>query len=105
MLDGVEPGSFEYAIDRAPPGLEAFALSPPDGPALALWLGGRAKDHCEGVPVDVRLKTALRQATACDPMNGVTQTLSVSPRGDGAGLKGLLVRDWPLLIRWEPAGK
>jgi hypothetical protein len=100
MLDGLEPGEFEYSIDRAPPRLEAFALKSPDGQALAIWLGGRAKDHCEGIPVDVRLKVACRKATAYDPMNGVTQELTVTPSGDAVLLKGVLVRDWPLVIRF-----
>jgi len=100
MLDGLEPGEFEYSIDPAPPNLGAFPLKSCDGPALALWLGGRAKDRCEGIPVDVRLKTACRKAVAYDPMNGVTQELTVTHSGDAAILKGVLVRDWPLVIRF-----
>ncbi|MBN1343476.1 MAG: hypothetical protein JXQ73_12385 [Phycisphaerae bacterium] len=99
MLDGLEPGEFEYSIDRAPANLEAFALESSDGRALAIWLGGRAKDHCEGVPVDVRLKVACSKAVGYDPMNGVRQELSVT-QGEGVVvLKGVLVRDWPLIIR------
>src|SRR5208283_2742920 len=52
MLDELEPAELEDAIDGAPADLEAFSLRSPDGRALALWLGGRAKDFCEGVPVD-----------------------------------------------------
>jgi hypothetical protein len=99
MLDGLEPGDLEYLIDRAPPQLEAFPMKSPDGPALAIWLGGRANDRCEGVPVDVHLKVACRKATTYDPMNGVTQELTVTHSGDAAILKGVLVRDWPLVIR------
>jgi hypothetical protein len=99
MLDGLEPGELEYSIDRAPTHLEAFALKGPDGPALILWLGGRAKDRCDGVPVDVRLRVPCRKATAYDPVNGVSQELSVAHSGDTVRLSGVLVRDWPLLIR------
>jgi hypothetical protein len=105
MLDGVEPGEFEYLIDRAPPRLEAFPLKATDGPALAIWLGGRANDRCDGVPVDVRLKVACRKATAYDTMNGVRQELAVTPSGDAVILKGIVVRDWPLIIRMELAHK
>jgi hypothetical protein len=99
MLDGLEPGELEYSIDRAPSNLEAFTLKSPDGLALAIWLGGRAKDRCEGIPVDVRLKVACRKAIAYDPMNGVCQDLFVTLNADAAVLKGLMVRDWPLVIR------
>ena len=99
MLDELEPGEWDYSIDRAPPNLEAFALKATDGRALAIWLGGRAKDQCEGVPVDVHLKVPCRTATAFDPINGVSQELTVTPNGDAVILKGVLARDCPLIIR------
>jgi len=100
MLDELEPAEFEYTIDRAPSNLEAFAMKSPGGPVLALWLGGRARDRCEGVSIDVRLQaSAARKATAYDPVNGVAQELSMTQSGAGQLLKGILVRDWPLIIR------
>ena len=100
MLDGLEPGEFGLFDRRAPPNLEAFAFKSPDGLALAIWLGGRAKDRCDGVPVDVHLKVPCRKATAYDPLNGVSQELTVTPSGDTAIIKGVLVHDWPLVIRF-----
>ena len=99
MLDGMEPGRLDYTVDHAPKNLESFALQSPDGPALALWLGGRAKDHCDGTPVDVRLKAPCHKAIAFDPINGVAQELNVAQTADGAILQGVLVRDWPLIVR------
>jgi hypothetical protein len=99
MLDGLEPGEFEYSIDRPPPRVEAYPLQAPDGPALAIWLGGRAEDRCEGVPVDLRLKVPCRKAIAYDPLNGVSQELRAVQSGDAVLLKGVLVRDWPLIVR------
>lgn len=99
ITDGLEPDTLDYALDGAPPNLEAFAMKGPDGPVLILWLGGRANDHCDGVPVDVRLHAPCRQATALDPLNGVSQELIATPTADGGLLKGIIVRDWPLLIR------
>ncbi len=99
MLDTLEPGEVDYSIDSAPANLEVFALKAPDGPALAIWLGGRAQDRCDGVSVDVRVLSRCRKAIAYDPMNGVSQELSVAPDGDALMLTGMLVRDWPLIIR------
>jgi hypothetical protein len=99
MLDELEPAEFEYTLDRAPSNLEAFKRSTPGGPALAFWLGGRAQDRCEGVSIDVRLQASARKATAYDPVNGVAQELIVTQSGTGQLLKGILVRDWPLIIR------
>ncbi|MCR4411232.1 MAG: hypothetical protein NUV77_02265, partial [Thermoguttaceae bacterium] len=105
MLDGLEPGTLKFSIDRAPPNLEAFPLAAPDGAALAIWLGGRAKDRCDGVPVDVRLEVPCRKAAAHDPLNGVSQELVVAREGNAVLLKGVLVRDWPLVLRFESAPK
>ena len=99
MLDELEPAEFEYTVHRAPGNLEAFTLDSPDGPALALWLGGHARDQCEGETVDVQLKVPCRKAVGYDPMNGVSQELSVVQSGNAVMLKGLLVRDWPIVIR------
>lgn len=99
MLDRMEPGEFDFAIDSPPANLEAYPLKTPDGHALALWLGGRATDHCEGTPVDVRVKVPCRKAVACDPLNGVTQELRLASQDDALVLQGILVRDWPLILR------
>jgi hypothetical protein len=102
MLDGLEPGTLEYAIEPAPKRLEAFALKSADGPALAVWLGGRAQDHCVGTAVDVRLKEPFRKATAFDPINGGSQELRITQAAEASILKGILLRDWPLVIRLQP---
>jgi hypothetical protein len=101
MLDGLEPDPLDYTIKTvaAPVSLESFAFKSPEGSALALWLGGHAKDRCEGIAADIQLKRPYRKAVAYDPMNGVSQELTVSPSGGAVLLKGLLVRDWPLIIR------
>ena len=98
LLDGLEPATFECAFEGAPPNMESFRFTAPDGRALALWQGGRAKDHCEGIPVDIRLKTACRQAVAGDPVNGVKQDLLIKPVDGGMLIQGLLVGDSPLII-------
>jgi hypothetical protein len=99
MLDELEPGTLEYSIERGPRNLEEYPLKAPDGMALALWLGGHAKDRCDGAAVNLRVKAACRRATAYDPMNGVRQPLVVDTQGDSTVIRGVLVRDWPLIIR------
>jgi hypothetical protein len=99
MLDELEPGTLQFSIDRAPRNLEVHPLKAPDGMALALWLGGRAKDRCDGVSIDVQVKVAYRRAVACDPMNGVRQPLTLDNQGDTTVIRGVIVRDCPLIVR------
>ena len=99
ILDGMEPGEMEFSIDPASPNLEAFALKSPNGHALAIWQGGRAKDQCDGTPVDVRVNTDCRRAVADDPINGVSQELTIAEQDDTLVLKNVLLRDSPLILR------
>lgn len=99
LLDGLEPATFECSFEGAPPNVESFMFTAPDGRALALWQGGRAKEHCARIPVDVRLKSACRQAVACDPVNGVQQDMLIQPVDGGMRIQGVLVGDSPLIIR------
>jgi len=105
MLDGLEPGDLPFELVGAPSNVEAFALAGAEGPALTLWLGGHAKDRCEGVPVAVRIKRPYAKAIGYDPLNGVRQELRVERNSNATQLTGVVVRDWPLVIRLTPAVK
>jgi len=52
-----------------------------------------------GISLDLRLNGSCSKAIGDDPMNGVAQQLRVTRSGAGALLQGILVRDWPLIIR------
>ena len=99
MLEELDPGDFEYSLQGTPKNLETFTFTAPDGRALVFWQGGRAKDHCDGVPVNVFLKTACRHAEAFDPVNGVKQDLVMKSTDGGVVIQGVLVRDYPVIIR------
>lgn len=101
MLDGLEPAAFECTVEPRPQNLEMFTFAAENCRALALWRGGHAQDRCVPVPVDVRITSAYRSATAYDPVNGVRQDLVVTPRDSGSEIKGLLVGDAPLLVRFS----
>ncbi len=100
MLDGLEPTEFEYTIDGAPDHLETYALESSEGPAIVLWLSGQARDQCKGVRVDIRVKRPYRRTVGYDPMNGAAQELNITQDRGNTLLKGVLVRDWPLIIRF-----
>ena len=40
-----------------------------------------------------------RKVTGYDPMSSVRQELTAAQHGDTTVLNGVLVRDWPLIIR------
>ena len=57
--------------------------------------------HCDGTPVDVRFNGPWRAATGYEAINGVSQRLNITTTDRGALLKGILVRDWPTIIRLD----
>jgi hypothetical protein len=101
MLDGWEPGEFEFTVEPAPKNLEAFPLVSTKGRALALWRGGHAQDRCESVPVNLRLPFTCAQAVAYDPIDGVRQQLNVTADSGGAMIPGVRLRDSPLILQFE----
>lgn len=102
LLDGLEPAELALTVTPAPPRLETFGLRDGEQSAFLLWQGGQVADQCAGQPVDVRVTTTAGRAVAFDPLNGCRQDLRVERDGDSLILRGLLARDWPLLVRLLP---
>ena len=102
-LDDLEPAGFAFRLSTAAE-VEAHALQGPDDRVLALWLPGRPHDVCAGAPVDVwvALDSARRGArvTGYEPLNGTAQPLVAEPCDGGTLVRQVLVRDYPLLIRF-----
>jgi len=98
-LEDVQPAQFGYQLaTRAE--VEAYTLSGPHDRVLALWRPGRASDECQGMPVDVSVDLTCHAASAYDPMNGTVQTLLSEQQGARTCLRGILVRDYPILLRF-----
>ncbi|MHB1295956.1 MAG: discoidin domain-containing protein [Anaerolineae bacterium] len=97
-LEELEPATwgFEVRTDRP---LEAFAMQGPQDRVLALWFPGRAKDADAGTPLDVVVEGAWANVQGYDPLNGTLQALRPEPCEGGTLLRGVLVRDYPLLLR------
>ena len=55
--------------------------------------------HDGGLAVDVHLTSPCCKAVAYDPLNGVSRELSITRSIEATLLKGVLVRDWPLVVR------
>ena len=64
-----------------------------------LWRAGRPQDACDGVASDLVVAGRYGTAHGYDPLNGTLQPLRLAAAGDGVRLPGILVRDYPVLIR------
>jgi len=99
-LEDLEPAEFGYAVDSQAE-VRAYALQGPHDRVLALWLPGRPSDACDGIPVDVWVDMACDAVAGYEPLNGTVQVLKVERHGGRALLRGVLARDYPLLLRFS----
>lgn len=81
-----------------------FAL-PNDGHLVALWNDGAAVDEDPGVESTLILPGFAGQiAVGIDPLHGLVQPLVTSNDGQNLVIRGLRVKDYPLLVRLSPMG-
>ena len=67
---------------------------------IAAWIPGRTVDGIVEVRTDVTLPgLRLSNAVVYDIMNGTEQELILTPTAEGAVLKGMLVKDYPVFVR------
>jgi hypothetical protein len=76
-----------------------FSL-PGNASLLALWLPGKSVDAHPGVKTDVFIeKIRARKVVGIDVLNGVEQDLTFAVDGKGTAVAGVMVRDYPLILR------
>ena len=99
-LDGLEPAEFDFSVDAAAK-VKAYVLQGPQDRVLALWLPGRPSDACEGISADVSVDLACDEVVGYEPLNGTAQVLQAEQRGGRTLLRGVVVRDYPMLLRFR----
>ena len=77
-------------------GIDTYSLQSKSTLMIALWLRGRACDQSRFVSADVQVPDGFTKALGLDTVNGEEQILDIV---DGT-IKQVLVRDYPILIRF-----
>jgi hypothetical protein len=98
-LDGCRPADFAHEVT----GGESIQVCPmgcPGEQVLALWLPGIPVDDKAGQPVDIRVCGAYTRVVGYDCLSGCEQELASETDGDDTSVRGVLVRDYPLLVRF-----
>ena len=97
-LDGCRPAEFACEVTGAE-GIQVYPMASPGQRWLALWRSGRPVDSMPGVPVDLHLPLCA-EVVGYDCLSGCEQELVAETAGDRTVVRGLLVRDYPLLVRF-----
>ncbi|MCL5999864.1 MAG: discoidin domain-containing protein, partial [Chloroflexi bacterium] len=98
-LEDLQPAAFEWHVEGQPADCERFAMARTGERVVTLWQTGRAADDCAGVPVHVVVAGAAQRVVGYDPLNGVEQELMFEYRDGKTHVPGVLVKDYPLLLR------
>ena len=110
VFDDTKPAEIAVKFDQPNPTqsfdrdpyltFETFAFTRGNEKLVAIWVAGSASDNFRDVPVDVALPgQKCKRVTCIDILNGNEQELRADISSDGVHLKGMLLKDYPLVLR------
>ncbi|MBI4530419.1 MAG: hypothetical protein HY709_02755, partial [Candidatus Latescibacteria bacterium] len=107
VFDDTLPSEYPVEIRNDGTALETYTFTLPDSTRLvALWVPGTSHDESSDVLSDITLPgVRCVRVTGIDILNGFEQELSFSVEGEDTILKGLLIKDYPLVLKATPAGR
>jgi hypothetical protein len=107
VFDETHPAEYPVEVQNDGTVCEIYTFTLPDDTRLvALWVPGISHDDSLDVPSDIILPgIRCKGVTGIDILNGFEQELSFSVEGENTILKGLLIKDYPLVLKATPAGK
>jgi len=85
--------------------LDSYAFRLPDKSWLvAFWLPGEGVDDFADIKSDVILpQIKCREAVGIDVLNGTEQQLRISSEGGETIIRGVLIKDYPVIVRLREA--
>jgi hypothetical protein len=102
ILAGTQPTSFPVEIENQPSDAVTHAFAMPNGDTLlAIWTDGVAIEDDPGVRTTLTLPGMDAQAvTAINPLYGSEQELVTESKNGNLMIRNLLVKDYPIIIRF-----
>jgi hypothetical protein len=101
LLEGLDACDFPVTVESDCEYVRYYTFADASGSRyIAIWNDGAAEavSSIEKCNIIVE-KTDAESATACDPFNSVTQALDFSVHDGSTVLNGILLRDYPILIK------
>ena len=98
-LENLQPADFDFIINNDPSNLEHFKMSRKGEKVIALWIPGHADDSFKPIPINLEIAGDYKSAIGYDCLNGVTQELLAETDSNEIRIKGILINDYPLLVR------
>jgi hypothetical protein len=99
-LEDLMPAVFDWRVKGGPADVERFSMARVGERVVTLWQPGRATDVCAGTPADVVVAGSAQRVVAYDLLNGVEQELQFETHDGETRVRGVLIKDYPLLLRF-----
>ena len=107
ILESVTPTQIDTEFSNREKSFETVGLKTENGDLLlAVWIPGRASDDSLDITTDIIFPhTQFKQATGIDVLNGSEQVLQSSKSEGRSILKGMLIKDYPIVIKLHDVSK
>ena len=101
VFAGANASAFKVDVQTEAKNFKVFTFTKTDGSRLiALWTDGIAVDNDYGVPFSIVIpEFGGWNATGIDILKGLEQELTTSNENGNLNIRGLLIRDYPIIIR------
>jgi hypothetical protein len=103
LMAGAEPNDLTVSIESEAEPLQIVTFAVSDGSTLvAVWRDGTAVDDDPGIPATVTLPGfSAEEVTGIDVLYGFEQPLVFEDDGGSLVISDLLVRDYPIILRFR----
>jgi len=106
IMAGAEVDELSVDFESGASDIRSYVFSLPDGDGLiALWSDGAAAEVDPGLPSTVTVhELGKRSVTGIDVLHGYLQPLKTEEQGPDLVIPGLLIKDYPILLRIAAPG-
>ena len=107
ILNSVTSAQIDVEFSNKEKSFETVGLKTENGDLiLAVWIPGRASDDSPDIKTDIIFPhTQFQQATGIDVLNGTEQILQPSKSKGKSTLKGMLIKDYSIVIKFHGISK
>ena len=107
LMAGVEPAELTVEIESAADNIMSYTFSTPEGDRLlALWTNGIAVDNDPGVEATITFQKIPASEVVCiDLLNNLEQELIFEMVDGNHMVSNLVVKDYPLIIKFSNASQ
>jgi hypothetical protein len=103
VLDGTKPADLKIESSDRDHQYECYGFKLAGGGLMAgVWLSGKSVDKHPGVTTDLTVSVPkCAKLVGIDTLNGIEQTLSFKQDRDRIKVAGVVIHDYPLMLRFE----